>query len=144
MLRGRVVAGLVGGFIVAVASLAHAASIRNIYFSNGQLVPGQRYRSEGQLPGPVTTFVKGQDKTARLFVIFGDLDAHRLQGELKASSGKVVRRFDQPVDSLKTVAQWRVTTRGFDLDPLPPDEYTLELQIDGEAKGAYKFTLKAP
>jgi hypothetical protein len=41
------------------------------------------------------TFVKGQDKTARLFIVLGDMDAHRLEGQLKAADGRVVRRVNR-------------------------------------------------
>ena len=143
MRRGLVVASLVGCVLAGTGSLGHAASVRNVYFTNGQVIPGQRYRSEGQLPGPTTTFIKGQDKTARLLIVLGDLDAHQLEGELKAADGKVVRRFKQPVEGLNTVASWRLVTRGFDLATLPAGEYTLDLRIDGEPKGAHKFTLSA-
>jgi hypothetical protein len=136
-------AGLLGSLVAAASLPGHAASLRNVYFSNGQLVPGQRYRSEGQLPGPVTTFVKGQDKTARLFIVFGDLEAHRIEGELKGPDGKVVRRVDRTVEALHAVAQWRVSTVGFDVAPLNPGEYTFDLRIDGESKGAHTFSLKA-
>jgi hypothetical protein len=130
--------------LAALISVGEAATIRNIYFSNGNVVPGQTYRTEGQLPGPVTTFVKGQDKTARLFIIFGDLDAHRLEGELKGADGKVVRRFNQTVESHKRPANWRFVTQAFGLEKLKPGEYTLDLSIDGEPKKQHKFTLSAP
>jgi hypothetical protein len=42
-----------------------AASIRNVYFSNGQVVQGQRYKSTSDLPGPTKEFAKGRDKVAR-------------------------------------------------------------------------------
>jgi hypothetical protein len=139
---------LVGGCIVwglmATASPGLAASVRNIYFSNGQVLPGQQYRSEGQLPGPMTTFVKGRDKTARLFIIFGDMDAHRLQGELKAADGKVVGRVDRTIEAYRLAANWRLATHGFDLEKLRPGAYTLDLKIDGEAKGTYTFSLGEP
>jgi hypothetical protein len=142
MRHAMVVAGILWG-LLATGSLGHAASVRNIYFSNGQAVPGQTYRSEGQLPGPVTTFVKGQDKTARLFIVLGDMDAHRLEGELKAADGKVVRRVNRTFESHKRAANWRFVTHGFDLAALKPGEYTFDLRIDGESKGQYKFSLSA-
>jgi hypothetical protein len=143
-MRYALVGACILGGLMATASPGLAASVRNAYFSNGQVVQGQTYRSEGQLPGPVTTFVKGQDKTARLFIIFGDMDAHQLEGELKAPDGKTVRRIDRKIDAHRTPANWRLVTQGFDLEKLRPGEYSFGLKVDGEAKGKYTFTLRAP
>lgn len=130
---------------VMIGSLpVSAASIRNIYFSSGQTIPGQRYSRQEQLPGPTTTFTQGEHKVARLFIVFGDLDAHTVRGELKASDGSVVRRFDRQVDPVNSPVQWRAVTHGFSLETLKPDEYALDLVIDGESKGTHKFTLRAP
>jgi len=124
--------------------LATAASIRNVYVSSGELVPGQRYAREEQLPAPTTTFTKGKHKVARLFVVFGDLDAHQFSGRLKASDGSVVRRFDRKIEALNTPSQWRVVTQAFALETLKPGEYTVDLMIDNEPKGTAQFTLRAP
>jgi hypothetical protein len=129
-------------WLTVVAGPAWAASIRNVYFSNGELVPGQRYRTEGQLPGPVTTFTMGQDKAARLFIIFGDLDAHTLRGQLKASDGSVVRTLNRQVDSVKVAVTWRVVTHAFNLEPLAPGDYTLDLVVDDKATGSHTLTLR--
>ena len=135
---------LFGLSLMVGPQLAGAASIRNIYFSSGQTVPGQRYAREEQLPGPTTTFTKGANPVARLFIVFGDVDAHSLRGELKASDGSVVRRFEQKVQAFNHVAQWRAVTHAFNLETLKPGEYALDLLIDGEPKGTHKFTLRAP
>jgi len=135
---------LVVPFLMLAPLLASAASIRNIYFSSGELVSGQRYAREEQLPGPTTTFTKGENKVARLFIVFGDLDAHQLGGQLKASDGSVVRRFDRRVEALNSPSRWRVTTQAFSLEKLKPGEYALDLLIDGAPKGTHKFTLRAP
>ena len=129
--------------VVLVPLLATAASIRNVYFSSGELVPGQRYAREEQLPAPTTTFTKGEHKVARLFVVFGDLDAHQFAGQLKASNGSVVRRFDRKLEPVNTPSRWRVATQSFSLENLKPGEYTVNLVIDGEPKGDAKFTLSA-
>jgi hypothetical protein len=138
------IVALLGFSLMGGPLLVGAASIRNIYFSSGQTVPGQRYSREEQLPGPTTTFTKGENKVARLFIIFGDVDAHSVRGELKASDGSVVRRFEQKIQPFNHVAQWRSVTHAFALDALKPGEYALDLQIDGEPKGTHKFTLRAP
>src|SRR5262245_7784704 len=131
-------------FVMIVPLLATAASIRNVYFSTGELVPGQRYAREEQLPSPTTTFTKGAHKVARLFVVFGDLDAHQFAGQLKASNGVVMRRFDRKIEAVNQPSQWRVATQAFSLENLKPGDYTLDLVIDGEPKGDAKFTLRAP
>ena len=46
-------------FSVSASGPVFAASIRNAYFSNGELVRGQYYKSEGQLPGATKEFTKG-------------------------------------------------------------------------------------
>src|SRR5262249_20622894 len=121
----------------AAAVPALAASIRNVYFSNGATVPGQRYRSEGELPGPAKEFTKGTDKVARLFIVFGDLDAHKITGELKAADGKVVSRLDRQWASYTGAGnvQWRTFTHGFNLERLPAGEYKLELGVDDNVQG---------
>ena len=86
----------------------------------------------------------GEHTVARLFIVCGDVDAHAVRGELKGSDGKVVRRFEQQVNTLNHVAQWRVVTRALALEGLSPGEYSLDLMIDGEPKGTHTFTLRAP
>ena len=121
-----------------------AASVRNVYFSNGDVVRGQLYRSTGELPGATKEFTKGKDKVARLFVIFGDLNAHKLSGDLKATDGKVVSRLNREVGSYtgSANASWRFVTHGFNLERLEPGEYQLELLIDDASHGTYALTLR--
>ena len=123
---------------------AFAVSVRNVYFSNGEVVPGQLYRSVGQLPGPTKEFTKGTDKVARLFIIFGDLDAHKISGALKAADGRIVSRLNRqwPAYAGPVNPSWRFLTHGFNLERLQPGEYQLELLIDDDSKGTYTFTLR--
>jgi hypothetical protein len=123
---------------------AFAASIKNVYFSNGQVVPGQRYTREGELPGPTKEFTKGKDKVARLFIIFRDLSAHKLGGELKTADGKVVSRLNRQLDSFTGSGNvnWRFTTHSFNLETREPGEYQFELFVDGDSAGTYTFTLR--
>ena len=123
---------------------ALAASIRNVYFSNGQVVQGQLYRRESDLPGATKEFAKGKDKIARLFIIFGDLDAHELGGELKAADGKVVSRVKRQLNAASAAANlsWRFTFQNFNLENLEPGEYKFELLVDGQSPGTYAFTLR--
>lgn len=123
---------------------ALAASIRNVYFSNGEIVGSQLYRSVGELPGPTKEFTKGRDNVARLFIIFGDLDAHKLGGELKAADGKVVSRLNRQWPSFtgSINPSWRLLTHGFNIERMEPGEYQLELLIDDQSHGTYAFSLR--
>ena len=135
-------AAAVLAIIVALSlDVATAASIRQIYFSKGELVPGQRYERDNQLPGPATTFAKEQDKVARLFIIFGDAASHVVRGELKNADGRAVAQLKREVESLKTSGRWRVVTHAFKLEKLEPGKYSIELIVDDERKGTYGFTL---
>jgi hypothetical protein len=143
----RGIAGVaVAAVLCLVAAAAQGASIRNVYFTNTPPPPpGQTYRDPGQLPGtPTTTFVKGQDDTAFLTIIFGDRDAHLITGELKGSNGRVVRKLNYQLNAVNIPANWRHARFRFPLEKLTPGEYTFDLVVDGEAKGAHSFTLKAP
>ena len=130
--------------VTSTLAPAFAASIRNAYFSNGETVPGQLYRTEGELPGPTKEFTKGTDKTARLFVIFGDLDAHKVTGALKAADGRIVSRMNRQLASYTgpVNARWRSFTHGFNLERLQPGEYQLELLVDDQPHGTHAFTLR--
>jgi hypothetical protein len=138
--------GILGVAVLClVASAAHGASIRNVYFTNTPSPPaGQTYRDPAQLPGaPVTAFVKGQDAIAFLTIIFGDLDAHSITGELKASNGRVVRKLNHQLNAVNIAGSWRHARFRFPLEKLAPGEYTFHLVVDGEPKGAHSFTLRA-
>ena len=121
---------------------AAAASIRRVYFSNTGTVGGQTYRSEGELPGEVTSFDKANDKSVFLYIVFGDLSAHRLTGEVKSTAGAVVRKMNRDVPSFNRSASWRLVTHRFATENLAPGEYTLELQVDGDPAGSHKFTIR--
>ena len=123
---------------------ALAASIRNVYFTNGETVRGQLYKSEGQLPGATKEFTKGTDKVARLFIIFGDLDAHKVSGALKAADDKIVSRLNRqwPSHTGAVNVRWRLFTHNFNLERLQPGEYKLELLVDDHPHGTYAFTLR--
>src|SRR5262249_56653546 len=129
---------------VSAFGLAFAASVRNVYFSSGEVVRGQYYRSEGELPGSIKEFTKGTDKTARLFIIFGDQQAHKIAGVLKATDGSVASKFDRQYNAYTgpVNVSWRLFTWGFNLDRLSPGEYQLELVIDDNVQGTYGFTLR--
>src|ERR1700675_536117 len=143
----KAVLGIVLAIVSATSTFvppALAASIRDVYFSNGTVVPGQLYRRVSDLPGPTKEFAKGKDKVARLFIIFGDLGAHKIGGELKAADGKVVSRVDREMNASTVSANtsWRFTTQAFNLENLEPGEYQFELLIDGSSPGTYTFTLR--
>ena len=121
---------------------AGAAAIRNVYFSNGSVVPGQIVRSEGELPAPTKTFERDRDKVARLFFILGDFYSHTFKGELKGSDGRVARKLDWTMPSLTSTASWRYTSYGFSLNGLAPGDYSIDLLVDDAAAGTYTFTLK--
>jgi TPR repeat protein len=127
-----------------LATPVGAASIWNVYFSNGSIPPGQKVRSESALPGPTKTFERGRDTGARLFVILGDFYAHSFQGELKAADGTTVRTLNWNIQSLTSTGQWRYASYRFGLQNLPPGEYKIDLMVDGAPKETYGFTLKNP
>ena len=137
--------GLMASALAFLVSLgcdaATAASIRDIYFSKGELVEGQRYQRDSQLPGPATTFTRDQDKVARLFVVLNDRAAHRVHGELKNEAGRVVARMSRDLASVNTSGVWRVMTHAFKLERLKPGTYSIEVMVDDENKGTYSFTL---
>ena len=144
MVNAAIAIVLVSVWTMSTAVPAVAASIRNVYFSNGDVVRGQIYRSVGELPGATKEFTKGKDKVARLFVIFGDLDGHKMTGDLKAADGKAVSRMDRDVGpySGSVNLSWRLATHGFNLERLEPGEYQFELSVDGSSVGSYAFTLR--
>jgi hypothetical protein len=76
------------------------------------------------------------------FVIFGDLEAHTLRGELKASDGSVKRTMNRQANALNAAVTWRVVTHPFDLEPLAPGDYSLDLIVDDKPVGTYTFTLR--
>jgi hypothetical protein len=121
---------------------ADAASIRNVYFSTGSVIQGQTYRSEGELPGPAKQFEGGKDNVARMFIVFGDMDAHKLQGDLKGPDGNVVRKMNVDVPSLNRSATWRFWTHAFGLRGLTPGVYTIDLRVDDMPAGTHSLTLK--
>jgi hypothetical protein len=128
---------------MTVGSGVGSAGLRNGWFSNGTMVPGQIIRNEGELPGETKVFDSATDKVARLFLVFGDLDSHVLRGELKDPDGKTVRTLKHDVPSLTRAGiTWRHTSWGFNLQKLAPAVYTLELTIDGGKPEKYSFTLK--
>lgn len=142
-MRHTIVPTVVACFgLVMLAATADAASIRNVYFSNGSVPPGQTFRSEGELPGPTKTFETGKDTVARMFVIFGDMYAHKMRGELKAADGKVVRKLDVEVPSFNRPASWRLFTHGFRLDGLAAGTYSIDLVVDDMPAGTHSFTLQ--
>jgi hypothetical protein len=136
------------GLVVACsawgATPAGAAAVRNVYFTNGETVRGQLYRSEGELPGPTKDFTKGTDKAARLFVIFGDQDAHKVTGTLTRADGTVVSRLNRDFPSYTGAVnvRWRLFSHSFTLERLGPGAYQLELVIDDHTQGTYGFTLR--
>jgi len=144
MINARLVSVLAIVCSMSAFGSVSAASIRNAYFSNGELVRGQYYKSEGQLPGATKEFTKGTDKVARLFVIFGDQQAHKVGGALKAADGRVVSKLDRqwtayagPIN-----VSWRVLTHGFNLEKLEPGVYQLDLVVDDNPEGTYTFSLR--
>ena len=142
-MRKAIVNTVVACFVLAMlATAADAASIRNVYFSNGSVPSGQTFRSEGELPGPTTTFESGKDTVARMFVIFGDMYAHKMRGELKGADGKVVRKLDVDVPSFNRSASWRFVTHGFRLNGLAAGTYSIDLMVDDMPAGTHSFTLK--
>lgn len=142
-MRKAIVNTLVACFGLAMlAAATDAASIRNVYFSNGSVPSGQTFRSEGELPGPTKTFETGKDTVARMFVIFGDMSAHKMRGELKAANGKVVRKLDTDVPSFNRPASWRFVTHGFRLNGLSAGTYSIDLVVDDMPAGTYSFTLQ--
>jgi hypothetical protein len=119
------------------------AGLKNAWFSSGAMVPGQIIRNEGELPGETKVFDSATDKVARLFMVFGDVSAHVIRGELKGPDGATVRKFNYDVPSLTRAGiTWRHTSRSFNLEGLAPAVYTLDLSIDGGKAEAYSFTLK--
>jgi hypothetical protein len=138
----RLVVGSMLAALVLVARVDQGvAQVRNAYFSNGEISGTQRYQNEGQLPGPTKKFVKGRDKAARLFVVFGDINNHTVSGRLKDGDGKVVREFEREIGSAPNL-QWRVWTWAFATDRLEAGTYTLDLVVDGRSNGTYGFTLR--
>jgi hypothetical protein len=121
---------------------AAAASIRKTYFSNAGTVGGQTYRSEGELPGEVTSFDKANDKNVFLYVVFGDMSAHRLTGEVKSTTGAVVRKIDREFGSFNRPASWRFVVHRFGIENMDSGEYTLDLKVDGDPAGSHKFTIR--
>lgn len=140
----KVIAGVVIGCLgwVMLAAPADAASIRNVYFSNGSVQQGQTYRTPGELPGPAKGFESGKDPVARMFIILGDMDAHKFRGDLKAADGKVVRKMNVDVPSLNRSATWRFWTHAFGLKDLAPGTYSIDLIVDDMPAGTHSFTLK--
>ena len=137
--------GLMASALAVLVSLgcdvATAASIRDIYFSKGELVAGQRLQRDSQLPGPATAFARDDDKVARLFIVIGDRASPVVRGDLKNEEGRVVARMKRDIESLSTVGQWRVITHAFKLEKLKPGKYSIEVLVDDENKGTYGFTL---
>ena len=119
------------------------AGLRNAWFSNGAMVPGQLILREGELPGETKVFESGTDKVARLFMVFGDVNAHVIRGELKGPNGTTVRKLSYDAPSVtRAGSTWRYSSRTFNLQGLAPAVYTLDLIIDDGKVGTYSFTLK--
>ena len=128
---------------MAVGSGVTTAALRNAWFSNGTMVQGQIIRNEGELPGETKVFDSATDKIARLFLVFGDLDAHALRGELKGPEGNTVRTMKHDISSVtRAGVTWRYMWYTFTLQGLTPAVYTLEMTIDGGKPEKYSFTLK--
>ena len=135
---------LLAAVVLAVAPAGVSfAGLRSAWFSSGTMVQGQIIRNEGELPGETKVFESGQNKFARLFLVFGDLGSHVLRGELKDPDGKTVRKLNYDVSSVtRADVSWRYTWWTFNLEGLAPAMYTLEMTVDGGKPETYSFTLK--
>src|SRR5687767_1334837 len=129
--------------IILASSIAEAG-IMDVYFSRGKKLEGHHiYRRPTDLPGPTKVLEVGKDRVVYLYVIFDDLDAHTLRGDLKAADGKVVGTMSQRLTAVtRPGIRWRSITQDFSLEGLAAGEYRIELVVDEAKSETYSFTLK--
>jgi hypothetical protein len=128
--------------VMGIRPLAEAG-ITDVYFSKVGKIGGQIYRTPNDLPGPTKVLETGKDRVVFLYVVFSDLDAHTLRGDLKAADDKVVRQMRRTISPVTRAGiRWRSITEEFSLEGLGPGEYSIDLVVDDTKTGTYSFTLR--